>query len=180
MTYEFILKNEKAKYYKAIRDLIAVFNLFGFIYLVNKTEDSFDKTFFIIFCAVTALYLLIVLYERFTKKIAGNNIHRSLFIWSAVGWSRSPFWWVSVLLLLFFILDILSQRKLILTVSENNIEYPSFPGRQIEWNELTNLVLKDGLITIDFKTNKIIQQTTLNPDIGEQEFNDFCRIQLNK
>jgi len=180
MTYELILKNEKIKYYKAIRDLIAVFNLFGFIYLVNKTDDAFDKTFFIIFCAVTALYLLIVLYERFSKKIAGNNIHRSLFIWSAIGWSRSPFWWVSILLMLFFILDILSQRKLLLTVSENSIEYPSLPRRQIDWNELINLVLKDGLITIDFKNNKIIQQTILNSGIGEQEFNDFCRKQLNK
>ena len=180
MKYEIILKNEKAKYYKAIRDLIAVFNLFGFLYLVNKTEDSFDKMFFIVFCVVTGLYILVVLYKRFSKKVINDNTHRILIIWSAVGWARTTFWWVSILLLLFFVLDFVSQRKLILAVSENNIEYPSFPGRQIEWNELSNLVLKDGLVTIDFKNNKIIQQIILNLDVNEQEFNDFCKKQLNK
>lgn len=180
MRYEIILNNEKGKYYKAIRDLIAVFNLLGFLYLANRSEDSFDKMFFIVFCAVTVLYILIVVYERFSKKIISDNAHRTLFIWSAVGWAKSPFWWVSILLLLFFVLDFVSQRKLILTVSENCIDYPSFPGRQIEWNELSNFVLKDGLVTIDFKNNKIIQQTILNSDISQQEFNDFCRKQLNK
>jgi hypothetical protein len=136
--------------------------------------------FFIVFCVITALYILVVLYEGFSKKIISDNAHRTLFIWSAVGWARSPFFWVSVLLLLFFVLDFVSQRKLILSVYENSIEYPSFPRRQIEWNELSNLVLKDGLVTIDFKNNKIIQQTILNSDISEQEFNDFCRKQLNK
>ena len=41
MKYDIILKNEKAKYYKAIRDLIAVFNLFGFLYLVPVGSANF-------------------------------------------------------------------------------------------------------------------------------------------
>ena len=182
MTYEFILRNDKVKYYKVIRDLIAVFNLIGFIYLVNKTTDSFDKTFYILFIVITILYILFILFERLFKKFINDKSHRTIFLWSAIGWSRSEYWWFSFILVAFLFLDIVAHRKLRLIISEKIIKYPSFPGKQIAWNELTNLVLKDGLVTIDFKNNKIIQQPILNSDwdINEEEFNDFCRKQLNK
>ncbi len=180
MQFELIIKNEKTKYYKAIRDLIAVFNLIGFIYMANKTSEPFDKTLYIIFIVVTVLYILFVLFERVFKKFINDKLHRTIFLWSAVGWARSPYWWLSFILIGFLFLDILAHRKLKLIVSENKIDYPSFPGREIEWNELTNLVLKDGLVTIDFKNNKIIQQPILNSDwdADEEEFNEFCRKQL--
>jgi hypothetical protein len=43
-------------------------------------------------------------------------------------------------------------------------------------------MIKDGLLTIDFKNNRIIQQQIANISSGidEKEFNDFCRQQLNK
>ena len=85
-------------------------------------------------------------------------------------------------MIVFLFLDILAHRKLKLTVSENKIDYPSFPRKVIEWNEITNLVLKDGLVTIDFKNNKLIQQLIdeKKMTIDEKEFNDFCKQQLNK
>jgi len=180
MQYELILKNEKTKYYKVIRDLVAVFNLIGFVYLLKKTTDSFDKYFYFLFIVVTALYLILVLVEHFFKKIIADKFHRFIFLWSAIGWARSAYWWISFILIVFLFLDILAQRKMILTIGENIIKFPSVPSREIEWSELTNLVLKDGLITIDFKNNKIIQQTVFNTEISEREFNDFCRLQLNK
>ncbi len=180
MQFELIIKNEKTKYYKAIRDLIAVFNLIGFIYMANETRESYHKTVYILFIVVTVLYILFVLFERFFKKFMNDKSHRLLFLWYSIGWSRSPYWWFSLILIAFLFLDILAHRKLILTVTEKKITYPSFPVKQIEWSELTNLVLKDGLVTIDFKNNKIIQQPILNSDwdTDEEEFNEFCRKQL--
>ncbi|MGC5098563.1 hypothetical protein ACPXA0_26545, partial [Escherichia coli] len=34
----------------------------------------------------------------------------------------------------------------------------SFPKKRYTWNELNNVVLKDGLLTIDFKNNKMLQR----------------------
>ena len=180
MKYEIILKNEKAKYYKAIGDLIVVFNLICFIYLAIKATDSYRKIIFILIISVIAMHFLFAIYVRYSAKITNYEWHRNIFFISAIGWARPPYWWISIILIVLLFLDLLAHRKLKLTVSENKINYPSFPRKVIEWNELTNLVLKDGLITIDFKNNKIIQQTTLNSGISEQEFNDFCRNQLNK
>ena len=182
MTYEIVLKNERLKYYKAIRDLLAFFNLFGFIYLLLHTENPVDKTFYILFIVVTAFYVLFVLFERLSRKYFHDNTHRSIFLWSAIGWARSDFWWISILLIVFLFLDILAHRKLLIKISEKLVEFTSIPGRQIEWNELSNVILKDGLLTIDFKNNKIIQQLIQNSDwdIDETEFNIFCKEQLNK
>ena len=159
--------------------MIVLLNLIGFIYMATMATGTFRKTFFILLISIIVVHYLLVFYLRYKVKFT-NWPHRSVFLVCAIGWARSPYWWISIILIVLLFLDIPAHRKLKLTVSENKINYPSFPRKVIEWNELTNLVLKDGLITIDFKNNKIIQQTILNPDINEQEFNDFCRKQLNK
>jgi hypothetical protein len=177
--YQLILKNEKLKYYNVIGDLIALLNLICFIYMAISSTDSLRKTIFILLISIIVVHYLLIFYLRYKVKFT-NWPHRSVFLLCAIGWARSPYWWISIILIVLLFLDIPAHRKLKLIVSENKIDYPSFPRRVIEWNELTNLVLKDGLITIDFKNNKIIQQTILNSDISEQEFNNFCRKQLNK
>ncbi len=62
---------------------------------------------------------------------------------------------------------------------QNKITHPWFI-RPLLWNDLNNAILKDGILTIDFKNNKIIQQQIdeLSASINEKEFNDFCKQQL--
>jgi hypothetical protein len=180
MTYEIVLKNEKLKYYKLMRDLLAALNLGGFIYLLLHTDDAFNKTFYIIFIVITSFYVLFILFERFTRQYFNDKTHRTIFFWSAIGWARSDYWWLSLVLFVFLFLDMMAHRKLLVKISEQVIELPSFPTKQVQWNELSNLVLKDGLLTIDFKNNKLIQQPIQNTDmdIDEKEFNEFCKQQL--
>jgi hypothetical protein len=47
---------------------------------------------------------------------------------------------------------------------------------------LNNAILKDGILTIDFKNNRVLQaeiEDRMN-DVNEVEFNDFCRQQLKE
>ena len=60
--------------------------------------------------------------------------------------------------------------------SENEISFNTFPRKVLKWNELNNTLIKDGLITIDLKNNKLFQKEIegyVTADI-EKEFNDFC------
>ena len=45
------------------------------------------------------------------------------------------------------------------------------------WNEFSNIILKDGLLTLDFKNNKLLQVTIdeTKMAVDENEFNEFCR-----
>jgi hypothetical protein len=65
-------------------------------------------------------------------------------------------------------------------ISETNIILPGLIGdRIVEWNELGNVIKKHDLLTLDFKSNKLLQVQVINDDhINEDEFNQFCRQQL--
>ena len=58
----------------------------------------------------------------------------------------------------------------------------SFPQKKYQWNQINNVIIKDGILTIDLKNNKLIQKD-IDADISEadeQDFNDFCQEQLKK
>jgi hypothetical protein len=58
--------------------------------------------------------------------------------------------------------------------------------KQINWSELNNVLIKDGLLTMDYKNNKLFQQETADldddedDDVTEEEFNAFCQAALHK
>ncbi|MBL7744296.1 MAG: hypothetical protein JNN00_12540, partial [Chitinophagaceae bacterium] len=74
----------------------------------------------------------------------------------------------------------LSRKPLAVTVDTEKIVYTSFPKKNITWGQLNNVILKDGLLTVDLKNNKILQSeiSNLQKEAGEKEFNDFCQAQL--
>ena len=53
-------------------------------------------------------------------------------------------------------------------------------GKSYNWSEFSNVILKDELLTLDFKNNRLIQlvvDVNFTP-VNEIEFNEFCRILL--
>ena len=67
-----------------------------------------------------------------------------------------------------------------IVVSEHSIVLPGLSGNRIvEWHQLSNVIKKDDLLTLDFKNNKLLQVHVINADhVAEDEFNRFCRDQL--
>jgi hypothetical protein len=66
--------------------------------------------------------------------------------------------------------------------SEDGITFNSFPKKQYAWDQVSNAILKDGLLTVDKKNNKLFQKEVeqhVNPQI-ESEFNSFCANMLTK
>lgn len=53
----------------------------------------------------------------------------------------------------------------------------TFPRKRYNWNDISNVVLKDGMLTLDMKNNRLIQKeidSATTPEL-EKEFNSFCR-----
>lgn len=64
---------------------------------------------------------------------------------------------------------------------KEEIALNSFPKKRFSWNEISNVILKDGLLTIDLRNNQLIQKqvdAVVNPET-EAEFNEFCRENLS-
>ena len=102
------------------------------------------------------------------------------FLFLITGWASTPYWWVIIINFVFEILDTIARRKLLVKVFPDKIIYPSWPKQELKWEDLNNVVLKDDLLTIDFKNNKLLQHIIFNEEdeVDEKEFNDFCKSKL--
>jgi hypothetical protein len=58
----------------------------------------------------------------------------------------------------------------------------SFPKKRYSWDAFENIVLKDGLLTLDYKNNTLFQKQIESAVSKEDEaaFNVFCQERLNK
>jgi len=67
-----------------------------------------------------------------------------------------------------------------LQISAEGVSIKDAFNSAYSWNELTNVLIKEGLITIDCKNNKLLQKEP-EADItarDEAEINEFCNLQL--
>lgn len=97
-----------------------------------------------------------------------------------LAWINTGNYFLAAVTVVFELLSFYSLRKQVIIISKDIIFYPSFPPKKILWNKLNNIILKDSILTIDLKNNKIIQQLIDETQIviNEKEFNEFCRQQL--
>jgi hypothetical protein len=70
----------------------------------------------------------------------------------------------------------------LIVVSISNILLPGLTGqRVVQWTELTNVIKRDDMLTLDFRNNRLMQVQIINADdVPENEFNQFCRQQVEK
>ncbi len=68
--------------------------------------------------------------------------------------------------------------------SKTRIRFSGMGGKAYDWSEVSNVILRDNILTIDFKNNRLFQKETDDTDDdaydgSESEFNTFCREQLS-
>jgi len=105
--------------------------------------------------------------------VAGISILSNSVIPNIIGW--------------LFILAGLCEKKMIqnkeIGFSQKEIMINGFFKKRIDWEELNQVIIKDDILTIDFKNNKLIQSETDDEDdydyeVGDDEFNTFCRNRI--
>lgn len=101
----------------------------------------------------------------------------------AIGWySLEDGIWVAWIYLLAAMLEKQVKFPEEIAFDENEIVKNSFPKKRYSWSELNNVVLKDGLLTIDFKNNQLIQKEleSNTTEALEHEFNAYAKLNLEK
>jgi hypothetical protein len=177
--FELVIKNEKEKFYTVISFIIVISNIIFFFLMT--ASSGFKKSGPLVFAVLTIAAIVIPRYFKNKNEKPGFT---GAFFVLALAWLNTKYWWVAFILVAFEVMDLIARRQLIVYVNEQRVSYPSFPKREIKWFDLSNILIKDRLLTIDFKNNKLIQHEIMNGendyDINEDEFNDFCKQQLNK
>jgi hypothetical protein len=85
---------------------------------------------------------------------------------------------IAVTNLVLFLLYTASIQKIIYSFDSSHIKQKNFPWKKYHWNELSNVIIKDNLLTMDFKNNKLMQGEITTDEVNEMEFNAFVRKHL--
>ena len=176
--FELVLVNEKVKQYNLFALLIIIVNIIVLsILAITRSEIRFRCITLIIL--VAALFIIQHFAKKKQKEFSAKGAAFLLIIGAYLSFK---FWLPAIIIAFLTLLYIISIRQFVLSVNANAIIYPSFPKRTIQWSELNNVIIRDGLLTLDFKNNKLFQalvnKRIMNPELDEKEFNDFCRAQL--
>ena len=85
-----------------------------------------------------------------------------------------------VLIIYGFFLKMMSKETKLDIHAEMIIVKYALYSRVYKWADMSNVVLKDGILTLDFKSNKIFQSEVEENEtpVDEKEFNRFCTEQI--
>jgi hypothetical protein len=178
MHYDYVvtLKRENAHKTDLISLLLLIFSLFAFNFAMVRNGLNF---FLCLGIAIILSGLLISL--RSARKKKEMRFRYWLFA-AGICWIGMPF--LQWMIIPFFIMALLeAQAKYPLEIGfySEGVVLNSLFNKKFPWNSLQSVILKDGILTLDFNNNKLIQKEVLDdddPDAREDEFNDYCRSKL--
>jgi hypothetical protein len=138
-----------------------------------------------VFWLIGALCIVaVILWNLYQKRVQKKPMpYRYALLLAAITWLSMPYArWISILLLIMFLLESTAIRPVEIGFSTTHIVVNGLLPKKIKWQELSQVMLKDNLLTLDFHTNRIWQKEVIDeadPDAGEDEFNTFCQHQIS-
>ncbi len=133
-----------------------------------------NQFYFINIAAAIILIMAAVFIKRLLKKLQFNTtLLLSLAAVILFVATRSiPF---AAILMLYGLLVKKIYKNPLVTVNTKGISITKMLGNPIhEWSEFNNIILKDSLLTLDFKNNKLLQLNIRENNVDENCFNIFC------
>lgn len=129
---------------------------------------------------LTGIYILMRLY--FIKKYQQGNYLDQVLIFVLAGcWFGLQNYYMVAALIIVGVFYHLALQKIQLLFTPEKIIKLNFPKRDYLWNVFSNVIIKDKILTLDFKNNHLLQVEIEEPkNINENEFNLFAQAQLNR
>jgi len=180
-SYDYIVvcKSPSFKLVDGVSQLMLFLSLVVFVsaFQSAKFGQSESMVLYVIIGAITGWLVR----SYFVQKKQGTAYYRIGLLAAAVGWAFQPDWqWISAIFFLAAALEKQVKFPVEFAFDEHEIVKNSFPKKYYYWNEISNAVIKDGILTIDLRNNHLIQKEIENPgsDKAERDFNEFCRERL--
>lgn len=178
--YRIFIANDRYRFMKPLQVFILLINAVSLALVAFYKNDMLGY----VWPPLILLSIFFILYQQKLKRFIffkKTNFLDTGFLWVIAAWALAGYLWIALAVVIIAILRATVKEKFELLFFDNQIELHTYPKKIFYWNSLQNIVLKDGLITIDFKNNKMIQSEILAKEsniYNEAEFNEFCRSQL--
>jgi hypothetical protein len=175
--YSFTLKNNKTKllkrvtwiWYFALLSIIAIF-IFSDIGVEGVIKKNLIKAF-VLYIAIGVYYFI----RKEKNAFKGFIIVVFLISLPCIYNFFGVYFAICFVLFSMFIYFFTQQKTNISFNNENIVIKNGFFRRIIEWNNLNNTVLKDGVLTLDFKNDKLIQEEVEGEIVNEKDFTTFLK-----
>ncbi|KAF0241717.1 MAG: hypothetical protein FD136_1412 [Chitinophagaceae bacterium] len=132
-----------------------------------------------LFISLLILGWWIFCYLQTKRNVAPS--YRLALLFAAIGWYlQKDGIWISFIYLIAAVLEKQVKFPEEIAFDDEEIVINSFPKKRYSWNEVSNIILKDGLLTVDFKNNQLIQKM-VDAEVSiqtEKEFNAFVAEQV--
>ena len=178
--YNLALRNDKVKQYNRFAIFIILLNLLVLLAVSYFSAESRIRVY-AFFGSLTIAVTLIVMFFLVRRKQHTESIYllAGLFF-SFLTWMQVGNVWASIIIVLLMLLYIIAKKPVIIHFENDQIVYSTIPKKSVSWDQLSNVMLKDGLLTIDYRSNKIMQAeiVDLAGMINEKDFNEFCSQRL--
>lgn len=177
MQFEIILKNEKIKSYRTIAFIVLLLNLAIFTLMLFYDAYRYEASSAII---LVGIYIFMRLY--FIKKYQQGNYLDQVLIFVLAGcWFGLQNYYMMAALAIVGVFYHLALQKIQLLFTPGKVIKLNAPKKDYSWNVFNNVIIKDNILTLDFKNNHLLQVEIEEPkNINEKEFNLFAQAQLNQ
>lgn len=178
MHYDYVvtLRRENARRTDLVSFLLLISSFLVFCY--TQIRSGFD-----VFISFAALITLIGICLNLFISGKGREMRFRNWLF-AIGlfWLGMPaFQWMFIPFVLFALLETQAKYPLEIGFHAGGVVFNSLFKKKYPWASLQSVILKEGLLTLDFKDNTLIQKEVLDdedPDAEEDEFNEYCRSKL--
>ncbi|MEY2595211.1 MAG: hypothetical protein RI965_483 [Bacteroidota bacterium] len=178
--YVVVLKNNNKSIIEKTGWMLSIMSILPMSILIFQHPDGILQ--YILLFAVLSLLTSLYIDKKKKKKLQ----FLSLLICIGVGLIAIS---GNILLGMLYVVAGISEKFLSANIeigfSANQIVKKGLTSKAFRWNELNNVMIKDDLLTMDFKNNTLFQAYTDDEEdeeyeVEDEEFNNYCRRILDK
>jgi hypothetical protein len=181
MIYDYIitLKSRSHTAINWVSRFLYLFAIICYAYFFRINTES--RLAYGAFIALITAWWVFIEWKARTEEVVYYRLGLSIAV---LGWLLQPYqnYWLAAFYAICAVLERQVKFPEEIAFNENHVVVNSFPKRTIPWAEVSNAIIKDGILTVDFRNNKLIQkeiEDEVEPSV-EKEFNAFCQQQLLK
>jgi hypothetical protein len=174
-----VLRNDTSKYVNITGFLLVTGSAFLFIMeMLDRNRIVIPYLLGVIFIAGLLLWNAYVYY-----KLEQQVYYSKALLIAGLVWTKMPYFeWLVVIFVLLAILEYQAKLSPEIGFSPDHVVFNRLLKKKYQWQDIDNVILKDGLLTIDLKNNKLFQKEidSGENEASEQEFNAWTGKQLGK
>lgn len=174
-----MLKNESTRYVNATGFFLCVGSAALFL-----REIVIRQTLVLPYLIGVLFVVGQVVYNSYMRRRPGRQVYfsKALLITGLI-WTQMPYFqWLIFVFSALALLEHQARKPPEIGFSADRIVFSGLFRKTRSWSDLQHIVLKDGLLTIGFKDNRLFQKELESGDdeATEQEFNEWCGKQLGQ